>query len=134
VIPRFLLDTHIVVRWLAQPKKLSQEQRRVLRDAVHRREPLALSGITLLEIALRFGTGDARPADSASRILDRIEREEMFRILPLTTVIAAEVVGLRPMLRDPSDCAIVATARVHGLTLLTSDQRIIASKLVPTIE
>jgi hypothetical protein len=29
---------------------------------------------------------------------------------------------------------IVATARVHGLRLLTSDLRIIASKLVPVVE
>jgi PIN domain nuclease of toxin-antitoxin system len=37
-------------------------------------------------------------------------------------------------LRDANDRAIVATARVHGLRLVTADQRIIASKLVHTIE
>jgi PIN domain nuclease of toxin-antitoxin system len=36
-------------------------------------------------------------------------------------------------LRDPADQAIVATARVHRLKLVTSDQRIIESKLVPVI-
>lgn len=36
--------------------------------------------------------------------------------------------------RDPADRAIVATARVHRLRLVTSDQRIIESKLVPVIE
>jgi PIN domain nuclease of toxin-antitoxin system len=37
-------------------------------------------------------------------------------------------------LRDPSDRVIVATARVHRLTLLTADQRIIESDLVAVIE
>jgi PIN domain nuclease of toxin-antitoxin system len=36
--------------------------------------------------------------------------------------------------RDPADRAIVATARVHRLLLVTSDQRIIESKLVPVVD
>jgi PIN domain nuclease of toxin-antitoxin system len=36
-------------------------------------------------------------------------------------------------LRDPSDRAIVATARVRNLRLLTSDQRIIGSNLVAVV-
>ncbi len=39
-----------------------------------------------------------------------------------------------PSLRDPADRAIVATARMHRLVLVTSDQRIIESKLVTTVE
>jgi PIN domain nuclease of toxin-antitoxin system len=38
------------------------------------------------------------------------------------------------LLRDPADRAIVATARVHRLRLLTSDQRIATSGLVPVVE
>ena len=36
-------------------------------------------------------------------------------------------------LRDPADRAIVATARVHRLSLVTSDQRIIKSGLIPVV-
>jgi PIN domain nuclease of toxin-antitoxin system len=57
----------------------------------------------------------------------------VFQILPLTTTIAREIAALG-ILRDPGDQSIVATARVHRLRLLTSDQRIIASGLVPVIE
>jgi PIN domain nuclease of toxin-antitoxin system len=35
--------------------------------------------------------------------------------------------------RDPADRIIVASAQVLGATLLTHDQRIIASTLVPTL-
>jgi hypothetical protein len=38
------------------------------------------------------------------------------------------------MLRDPADRAIVASARVHNLRLVTSDRRIIESKLAPVVE
>jgi PIN domain nuclease of toxin-antitoxin system len=47
--------------------------------------------------------------------------------------VALDVAALR-VLRDPADRAIAATARVHRLRLVTSDQRIIESKLVPVVE
>jgi PIN domain nuclease of toxin-antitoxin system len=37
-------------------------------------------------------------------------------------------------LRDPADRAIVATAQVHRLRLVTSDRRIVESKLAPVVE
>jgi PIN domain nuclease of toxin-antitoxin system len=55
------------------------------------------------------------------------------RILPLTGEVALDVASLS-VLRDPADRAIVATARVHRLRLVTSDQRIIESKLVQVVE
>lgn len=57
----------------------------------------------------------------------------IFRVLPLTHEVAREVAWLA-VLRDPADRAIVATARVHRLRLVTSDQRIANSKLVQVVE
>ena len=57
-----------------------------------------------------------------------------FEIIPLTTDVAREVAALGDSLRDPADRAIVATARIHRMRLLTADQRIIQSDLVPVIE
>jgi len=34
---------------------------------------------------------------------------------------------------DPADRMLVATARIHGLTLMTADERILASRAVRTI-
>ena len=114
--------------WIAEPKKLSTEQRRVLGRAVRHGHPIALSDMTLLEIAARLNRRNVR---LAQEVLQTIGRNPHFRILPVTIEIAMEAIDLIDALRDPSDCAIVATARVHGLRLLTSDQRIIQSKLVP---
>jgi PIN domain nuclease of toxin-antitoxin system len=131
--PRFLLDTHVVIRWRAAPKKLSRDQARILREAVRQREPLAVSAITLLEIAVLFGEGTTRSGIPARELLLELESDPALQIVPLTVDVAAEVAALGASLRDPADRAIVATARVRKLRLLTSDQRIIDSKLVPVV-
>jgi PIN domain nuclease of toxin-antitoxin system len=128
-----LLDTHIVVRWLVTPKKLSREQARTLRDAISRREPLAVSAVSLLEIAVLFGAGDARSRIPSRDLLAELESNPAIEIVPFTLDTALEVAAIGGVLRDPADRAIVATARVHRQRLVTSDQRIIESKLVPVI-
>ena len=131
--PRFLLDTPVVIRWLASPKRLSREQTRVLREALRRREPLAVSAITLLEIAVLLGGRNARANVPVRDLLRELESNPAFQIEPLTVDVAAEVAALGDALRDPADRTIVATARVRKLRLLTSDQRIVDAKLVPTV-
>jgi PIN domain nuclease of toxin-antitoxin system len=133
VAPRFLLDTHIVIRWLAEPKKLSREQFRIVRDAVRRNETLSLSAMSLLEIATVLASGKHRVRASVDALLRDLEISPVFQVLPITYAIASEVAALGKWLRDPADRAIVATARVHHLRLLTSDLRIIESNLVTVI-
>lgn len=130
MLPRFLLDTHVVVRWLIDAKKLSREQIRAIEGAVRRTEPLALSALSLLEIAVLASDGKLKIA--LDEFLQSLEANPVFRVLPLTYNIASEVASLG-RLRDPADRAIVATARVHRLALVTSDQRIIESNLVTVI-
>jgi PIN domain nuclease of toxin-antitoxin system len=131
--PRFLLDTHIVVRWFSDPKRLSREQRRVLEDAVRCGDCVGVSAISLLEIAV-LAPGLKRIASGLNELFHELDANPWFRIIPLTTDIAYEVAAMGDSLRDPADRAIVATARVHRLRLLTADQRIIESDLVPVIE
>lgn len=129
----YLLDTHVLVRWFTSSKKLSRDQSRILHEGIRRRESLAISAMTLLEIGILCGHGSNRLTVSVSSLLDDIRLNPAFEILPITFDIAAEVASLGPSLHDPADRAIVATARVHRLRLLTSDQRIIESNLVPVI-
>lgn len=131
---RVLLDTHIVVRWLAEPKRLSREQARILNEVIRRRETVAISAITLLEIAMLFSDGPVRIKVGMDELFGQLEASPAFRVLPLTIDIAKEVALLGATLRDPADRVIVATARVHGLRLLTSDRRIIESNIVSAIE
>jgi PIN domain nuclease of toxin-antitoxin system len=133
MLPRLLLDTHIVVRWLFDPKRLSREQAKTLERAVQRTEPVALSAMTLLEIAMLVSEGRLALKMSLDEFFSILQSNPVFRILPLTYEVASDVFSLAA-LKDPADRAIAATARVHRLQLVTSDQRIIESKLVPVIE
>jgi PIN domain nuclease of toxin-antitoxin system len=132
LLPRFLADTHVVIRWLIEARKLSREQMRTLAAAERRAEPVAVSAMSLLEIAVL--TNDRKLKAPASELLQDLQTHSLFRILPITFEIALEVASVGPALRDPADRAIVATARVHRLRLVTSDLRIIESKLVPVVE
>lgn len=66
------------------------------------------------------------------RYFSDITLDDQIVILPLTPEIAIEAARLR-ILRDPMDRAIAATARIHNLTLVTSDQRICDSGLIPVL-
>jgi len=131
LLPRLLLDTHIVVRWLTDSRKLSREQTRVLESAVRRTEPIALSAISLLEIAVIGSAGRLGLKVALEELFEDLQ-SPVFQILPLTCEVAAEVV-LLGNLRDPADRVIVATARIERLRLVTSDRRIIESKLVAVV-
>ena len=133
LLPRLLLDTHILIRWLFESGKLSRIQLRVLETAVRRGEPVALSAISLLEIAV-LTSGEKPPLKvSLEELFQDLSSNPAFRVLPLTYEVALEVASLAA-LRDPADRTITATARVHRLKLVTSDQRIIDSELVQVVE
>lgn len=133
MLPRLLLDTHIAVRWLIDDKRLSRAQFRVLETAVRRTELIALSAFTLLEIAVLASNGKLKLKAGLKGFFDDLQGNPVFRVLPVTYEIALDVAALGS-LRDPADRAIVATARIHRLQLVTSDRRIIESKLVPVVE
>jgi PIN domain nuclease of toxin-antitoxin system len=130
VTTRFLLDTHVVIEWLSSPERLSLHQRRALREAERQAETVALSACTLVEIAMLIQT---RKITGIDWIFEELETNAIFRLMPITIPIVADA-GALYLLPDPADRTIVATARVHRLRLLTSDQRIIDSQFVSVID
>ena len=100
---------------------------------MRRGEPIAFSASSLIEIAT-LASGDHPSLNlPLEKFLEDLRNNPVFLLLPVTYEIAREVAYLAS-LRDPVDRTIVATARVHGLTLVTSDQRIIDSRLVPVVD
>lgn len=98
--PRLLLDTHILLRWLHDRKKLTRDQVRGMESSVRNRMPLALSAITLLEIAML--AGDKRLALKAplDQVFSRIKADPEFQLIPMTFEIALDAAHLS-ILRDP---------------------------------
>jgi PIN domain nuclease of toxin-antitoxin system len=114
---RALLDTHIVLWWLADDQRLSEAHRALITDA---RNQLYVSAVTVAEISIKASLGKlTAPPDVASTL-----GTEGFDPLPLTAVHAERLRELPWHHRDPFDRMLVAQASVEGLALVTADARL----------
>lgn len=127
-----LVDTHVVV-WLAfHQDRLSKRAREAIDDARESGDGLAISDITLLELATLASKGRLHLNITLESFLREVESR--FHILPISSGACARIVELPAAYpKDPADRIIGATALVEGLTLLTADREIRRSKVVPTI-
>jgi PIN domain nuclease of toxin-antitoxin system len=126
-----LLDTHIWIWSVGDRNRLAT---RVLRELANTENELWLSPISIWEVQLLYRK-------------KRIELEGMdvgtwtrkaLEIRPLneatlTIDVALEIPKLKLSHGDPGDHFLVATAKVLGLTLVTSDECIIRSADVPIL-
>jgi PIN domain nuclease of toxin-antitoxin system len=132
-LPRFLLDTHVLIRWFEAGGKLSPAQRRAIARAGPE-HPLFVSDISLVEIAVLHERGRIRFSIPLREWLERAVSPPLVQLCAVTPAVAAEIPTLPPEFpRDPADRVIACTARTLGATLVTCDQRIIESKAVPTL-
>ncbi len=131
---RLLLDTHILVWWLIEPSRLTTAQTRALDLVREADERMGVAAITLWEIAKLVELRRVQFEQGIDVVLREIEEHPMLRMLRLDGYVARESTMLDVRMRgDPADQLIVATARVHGLRLVTSDERIRRSETVPVI-
>lgn len=128
-----LLDTHVLIWWLNDLTRLSPQQKEVV-EAATPDTPLHVSDISLWEVAMLQSLGRIRLALPLREWLDRAVAPPLVRRHGISPAIAAEVATLPDSFhRDPADRILVATARVLGATLLTSDRRIADASLTPTL-
>jgi PIN domain nuclease of toxin-antitoxin system len=125
-----LLDTHMWIWYLGDQTKLTWAELNAL-DALDFENRPFISDFSLWEIAtltsIKRLTLD-RPLD---RWLSIAARPASVRILAVSVSVAIELAELSDTFhRDPADRAIVATARAHGLPVLTRDRKIMDSRLV----
>jgi PIN domain nuclease of toxin-antitoxin system len=127
-----LVDTHIVV-WLAfDQSQLSKNARTAIDDARQNGDGLAISDITLLELATLSSKGRIRLTLSLESFLHEVEAR--FVVLPISGRACVRALGLPAAYpKDPADRIIGATALVEGLSLLTADRAIRRSRALHTI-
>jgi len=127
-----LLDTHVVL-WLAfDPGRISRNARAAINQTRKSGEGLAISDISLLEIATLERKQRVRLDTTLETFL--VEVEARFAVLPITgrvCVRAMEFDAAYP--NDPADRVIGATALVEGVPLVTADDAIRQSKELVTI-
>lgn len=121
-----LLDTQILVWWRTDSERLPKSQTRLLSEAEERGEPVGISAVTLWELARMAGRGRLEVDQPLDTWLEELEQNPLLSVFPVSARIALESVRLGDGFhQDPADQIIVATARCHGLRLLTADDRII---------
>lgn len=127
-----LVDTHVVV-WLAfDQDKISKKAKIAIDEARKNAEGLAISDITLLELATLVSKGRIFLNISLESFLQEVESR--FVVLPISGRACARAMALPATYpNDPADRIIGATALVEGLSLLTADREIRRSKAVQTI-
>ena len=125
---RLLLDTHIWLWSLAEPKRLS---RRVQQELREQKNELWLSPVSTWEALLLHARGRIR---LHGNVRDWVTEATMhLREAPLTheIVVAAQELPLQQ--QDPADRFLAATADVLGLTLVTADHRLLGLGKIATL-
>ena len=127
-----LVDTHVVV-WLAfDQNQISTKARAAIDTARRSGDGLAISDITLLELATLASKGRIRLDISLESFLQEVEAR--FIVLPISGRACVRAIGLPAAYpKDPADRIIGASALVEGLALVTADRDIRRCKALQTI-
>jgi PIN domain nuclease of toxin-antitoxin system len=130
--PLILLDTHVLLWAVAYPSKLSKDARREVERALGA-GGTSVAAITLFELASLSEARRIQLPAPLPRGLEDVIAEARATVHPLTFEIAAEAARLPPVVSDPMDRMIAATALVHGLSLVTKDATLLGFKQLKTI-
>jgi PIN domain nuclease of toxin-antitoxin system len=121
---KLLLDTHIFLWSLLEPKKLTKKVRREVESIDNQ---LWLSPITTWETMILVERGrvilEMDPRTWISDVLKAIP----FREAPINHEIAMRSRTVSLPHQDPADRFLAATAAVYDLTLVTADERLLGS-------
>ena len=122
---RFLLDTHVVIWWLASDQRLGTSAR----DAIEDGEAIVyISAVTAFEMSTKKRLGKLDVPDD---LTEQMAANSILE-LPVTITHGLEAGGLPLHHKDPFDRLLVAQARCEDLTIVTSN-KIIGSYDVLTL-
>jgi len=113
---RLLLDTHVVLWWLADDPTLPDKIKKMIDQEVD----VYVSAASVWEIGIKQQLGKIKAPDD---LLEQIRDSELPN-LPITSDHAIEASRLPLHHRDPFDRMLVAQARCEHLTLVTRDRNV----------
>jgi PIN domain nuclease of toxin-antitoxin system len=127
---KLLLDTHIWLWSVLEPKRLS---RRVAIEIQDSRNELWLSPISVWELIVLWQKGRMVPLEDIEAWVPEALRALPLQEAPVTYEVARETGRLRLSHRDPADRFLLATAKVFELTLVTGDDHLLKSRDVSVL-
>lgn len=110
-----LLDTHVLLWWRADDRRLGDEARQAIATA----DLVFVSAASAWEASIKRALGKLRMKGSFAQGVD----ESGFDRLPITMGHAEEAASLPAHHTDPFDRMLVAQARSEHLVLVTADAR-----------
>jgi PIN domain nuclease of toxin-antitoxin system len=127
---KLLLDTHIWVRALSRPEKLSRAVRREIGSP---RNELYLSPVSVWEAHHIHGRGKLQTTLSFPEWLDNALEQVPVREAPFNFAVALEASRIHLPQNDFGDVFLAATASLLDLTLVTADTGLLACSWLKTL-
>ncbi len=113
-----LLDTHILLRWLADEPSLGDRARGAIADA---RNGVWVSAASAWEVAIKSSLGRLHLPGPAAEVLPTALADNDFSPLPISVDHALRVSELPRHHADPFDRILIAQAIAESLTIVTAD-------------
>ena len=112
-----LLDSHVLLWWLTEPKRLSRRA-----HALIERGDAVVSVVTLWELLHKQGR---RKLKLPQGDLETLIAEQSIRVLSLQVKHVTSAASLNNLHADPFDLLLIGVARVERMVLLTHDRAIL---------
>jgi PIN domain nuclease of toxin-antitoxin system len=112
---RLLLDTHVVLWWMAD--YADRFTRTAVRALTADDARIVVSAVTIWEVAVKRGLGKL---DAPADMLTQLERARV-ELMPITPHHADRVATLPHHHRDPFDRLLIAQAMLERATLVSAD-------------
>jgi PIN domain nuclease of toxin-antitoxin system len=109
-----LLDTHILLWWLAQPDSLSKQAHQAISNGSN---IIYVSAAVIWEMVIKKSVGKLEIPDNIEKMLQL----NNFNLLPISVAHALAADKLPSYHRDPFDRMLIAQAIQEGLTLVNRD-------------
>ncbi len=119
---RYLIDTHILLWWVEDNKRLKSAVKQILTDPLN---SIYVSVVSGLELSIKFQKGKLK----LKTALEDCFVKSGFEILNITLPHAYELQKLTLYHKDPFDRILISQAKSENLTLITSDSKIWKYKL-----
>lgn len=128
---KLLLDTCALLHFSVQPERLSEEALAAIGEPA---AEIWTSVISIAELACLVERGRLRLGSHWKTWFRTLLRTNGWNPLPITAEIIEEAWSLpEPIHRDPADRVLIASARVHRMTLVTTDTLILDYPHVPSL-
>jgi PIN domain nuclease of toxin-antitoxin system len=112
----FLLDTHVLLWWLANDPKLSTDMREIIKNPVNN---CFVSAVTIWEIAIKTSLGKLKQPDDFLAVL----LDNRFQVMDISPQHCLNVGSLPWHHKDPFDRMLISQALVENLTLISVDAK-----------